>query len=150
MRDAGWHALRRLRGTRPPGNTETGVSPGRACLWDLAGRTSWPEAVLRDLRLLLPAREARIAATVVASLDDRGYLTEACSVLAGLAGCDLACAERVIRTLRETGPAGIAARDLRDCLLLQALPIAGQALGNKETIEWPPRSDLSPASARPD
>lgn len=115
---------------RPSGNTETGVSPGRAGLANLPGRTSWPETVLRDLRLLLPAREAKIAATVVASLDDHGYLTDDASVLAHVAGSDVTSVERVIRTLRESAPAGVGARDLRDCLLLQIDRLAAEGVTN--------------------
>jgi RNA polymerase sigma-54 factor len=80
---------------------------------------AWAETLLRDLMLVLPARDARIAAVVVASLDDRGYLTEGLSELARMAGTDITQAERVVTALRETGPPGVGARDLRDCLLLQ-------------------------------
>ncbi|HEY3956347.1 MAG TPA: hypothetical protein VGM53_23505 [Streptosporangiaceae bacterium] len=121
--DCGWQ-------TRRAGNTETCLSPGGTSAGDLASRTSWPEIVLRDLRLLLPACDAGIAAAVVASLDDRGYLTENASVLAGVGRSDVASVERVIRTLRETGPAGIAARDLRDCLLLQMDRLAADGVTN--------------------
>ena len=115
---------------RQPGDTETCLSPGGTSAGNLASRTSWPEIVLRDLRLLLPARDAGIAAAVVASLDDRGYLTEGACVLAGVAGSDVTSVERVIRTLRETGPAGIGARDLRDCLLLQMDRLAAEGVTN--------------------
>jgi DNA-directed RNA polymerase specialized sigma54-like protein len=97
---------------RRAGHTETGRSPEGAGVRNLATRTSWPEIVLTDLRLLLPARDATIAAAVVASLDDRGYLTEAASAVAAVAGADVTSVERAVRTLRETGPAGVGARDL--------------------------------------
>ena len=80
---------------------------------------AWADALLRDLMLILPARDARIAAVVVASLDDRGYLAEGLPELARLAGTGIAQVERVVTTLRETGPPGVGARDLRDCLLIQ-------------------------------
>ena len=80
---------------------------------------AWADALLADLRLALPAREANIAAVVVASLDDHGYLTEEIPELARMAGTDAAQAERVVATLRETAPPGVGARDLRDCLLIQ-------------------------------
>jgi RNA polymerase sigma-54 factor len=82
-------------------------------------RVSWAEAVLRDLRLMVAGRDTGIAAAVVASLDERGYLTEDASELALTARADLTAVERVVRILRETGPPGVGARDLRDCLLLQ-------------------------------
>jgi RNA polymerase sigma-54 factor len=52
-------------------------------------------------------------------LDDRGYLTEEPPQLAQLAGTDVAQVKRVVAMLRETGPPGVGAHDLRDCLLLQ-------------------------------
>lgn len=82
-------------------------------------RVSWAECLLRDLRLMVDRRDTGIAAVVVASLDDRGYLTEDMRELARAARADVTAVERVVRTLRETGPPGVGARDLRDCLLLQ-------------------------------
>jgi RNA polymerase sigma-54 factor len=82
-------------------------------------RTSWAEAVLRDLRLMVATDDTGIAASVVASLDERGYLTEDVPELARIAGAEVTAVERVVRMLREIGPPGIGARDLRDCLLLQ-------------------------------
>lgn len=89
-------------------------------------RVTWPEGVLRDLRLVLSGRHADVAAIVVGSLDDRGYLTEDAPELARLARSDPATIEHVIRTLRETGPPGVGARDLRDCLLLQIDRLAAE------------------------
>ena len=101
--------------------------PARSQLRDPAGplgpgpvaTLSWAEAVLRDLRLVVSGRDTGVAAAVVASLDERGYLTEALADLALTARADVAAVERVVRVLRETGPPGVGARDLRDCLLLQ-------------------------------
>ncbi len=75
--------------------------------------------LLAELRLALPASEHSIAEAVVASLDDRGYLTAAPAAVAGWLGVDLGRVERVLAELRSIGPAGIGARDLRECLLLQ-------------------------------
>ena len=80
---------------------------------------AWADALLADLRLALPACDAQIAAVLVASLDDRGYLTEEIPELARMAGINAAQVERVVATLREIGPPGIGAHDLRDCLLIQ-------------------------------
>jgi len=97
-----------------------GADPGRARRPpEPVARTSWAEAVLRDLRLTLAAGDAAIAAHVVASLDERGYLTEGVPELARISGGEATVVERVVRALREVGPPGVGARDLRDCLLLQ-------------------------------
>jgi RNA polymerase sigma-54 factor len=89
---------------------------------------AWADALLADLRLALPVRHAKIAAVVVASLDDRGYLTEDIPELARMAGTDPAQVEHVVATLRETGPTGVGARDLRDCLLIQIDRRAAQGI----------------------
>jgi RNA polymerase sigma-54 factor len=85
----------------------------------LAERTSDAAGLLAELRLALSGTEHSIAETVVASLDDRGYLTAAPDVIASWLSVDSTRVERVLAELRTTGPAGIAARDLRECLLLQ-------------------------------
>ena len=89
---------------------------------------AWADALLSDLRLALPARHAKIAAVVVASLDDRGYLTEDVPELSRMAGTDPVQTEHVVATLREIGPPGIGARDLRDCLLIQIDRQAAQGI----------------------
>jgi RNA polymerase sigma-54 factor len=84
-----------------------------------AACTSWQETLLRDLRLMVARDDAGVAALVVASLDERGYLVDDLPELAQTAGVQVAAVERVVRVLRASGPPGIGARDLRHCLLLQ-------------------------------
>jgi RNA polymerase sigma-54 factor len=85
----------------------------------LAEQVSEASRLLADLRLALPASEHQIAETLVGSLDDRGYLTAPTDAIAGWLGVKPAHVERVLAELRQTGPAGTGARDLRECLLLQ-------------------------------
>jgi RNA polymerase sigma-54 factor len=99
----------------PSGLDPCGVTQGAGPV----ARTSWAEAVLRDLRLMVATGDTGIAASVVASLDERGYLTEDVPELARVTGATVTAVERVVRILREIGPPGIGACDLRDCLLLQ-------------------------------
>jgi len=101
----------RLPGLRDQHDPSSGEGP--------AASVAWAEALLADLRLVLPARYAGIAAVVVASLDDRGYLTEEVAELARMTGADVAETGHVVATLRDTGPPGVGARDVRDCLLIQ-------------------------------
>jgi RNA polymerase sigma-54 factor len=110
----------RVPGSRDARDPSSGAGP-------VVGVT-WADALLTDLRLALPARYAKIAALVVASLDDRGYLTEEIPDLARMADTDAALAEHVVATLRETGPPGVGARDLRDCLLIQIDRRAAQGI----------------------
>ncbi len=84
-----------------------------------AAPETWTDVLLRDLRLALPDRDAAVAVVVVASLDERGYLTGELSELARAARTDTATVTHVLRTLQECGPPGVGARDLRECLLLQ-------------------------------
>ena len=95
-----------------------------------AARISWQETLLRDLRLVVAREDTGVAASVVASLDERGYLADALPDLARAAGVQVAAVERVVRILRETGPPGIGARDLRHCLLLQLDRLAAAGSGH--------------------
>lgn len=92
----------------------------------LAERISDAARLLAELRLALPASEHTVAETVIACLDDRGYLTAAPDAIAGWLGVDPARVEHVLAELRSTGPAGIGARDLRECLLLQLDRLDGE------------------------
>jgi RNA polymerase sigma-54 factor len=64
--------------------------------------------------------EARqIGEFILGSLDERGYL--ACSTLdiAEVMGVDIEEVERVLRVVQSFDPPGVAARDLRECLIIQ-------------------------------
>ena len=60
-----------------------------------------------------------IADFIIGSLDARGYLTASSEELAGMAGTSVSRVEEILREVRTFDPAGVAARDLRECLLLQ-------------------------------
>jgi len=75
----------------------------------------------------LVADERSFAALVVGNLDDRGYLTmegvplaEVVPRLAAEAEIDAEDAEEVLQVIQNFDPIGVAARDLRECLLVQA------------------------------
>jgi RNA polymerase sigma-54 factor len=88
--------------------------------------TSFHELVLNQLGMLeLDERTYKIAEQIVGSLDDDGYLRRELTSIAD----DLAFRqslvvtekeiEKIIQQIQQFDPAGIAARDLRECLLLQ-------------------------------
>lgn len=88
--------------------------------------TSFHELVLNQLGMLeLDERSYKIAEQIVGSLDDDGYLRRELSSIAD----DLAFRqsliveekeiEAIILQIQQFDPAGIAARDLKECLLLQ-------------------------------
>ena len=84
------------------------------------------EATLQD-RLLEQLRDVvqddphwvRICTEVLGNLDDAGYLQAGDDDIARGAGVSLAEAQRAVAIVQSLEPAGIGARDLRECLLLQ-------------------------------
>ena len=63
--------------------------------------------------------ERRIGSYIIASLDHNGYLGEDVSKIANSLMVEFDQVERVLILLQGFDPAGIAARDLRECLLIQ-------------------------------
>jgi RNA polymerase sigma-54 factor len=71
--------------------------------------------------------ERRLAALILGNLDDRGYLTidgltpdEVLPKLAAEAEVELEDAVEILKVIQTFDPIGVAARDLRECLLVQA------------------------------
>jgi RNA polymerase sigma-54 factor len=91
--------------------------------------------LLAELRLTLPASEHAIAETVIASLDERGYLTAAPHRIADWLEVEPARVEHVLVELQCTGPPGIGARDLRECLLLQLQRLDGDYALVRATVD---------------
>jgi RNA polymerase sigma-54 factor len=77
------------------------------------------ETLLAELRLLLDTRDAPIAEYVVGNLDEHGFCDLDAVDIAGALGVEPERVTRVFEALCEVGPAGIGARDVRDCLLQQ-------------------------------
>ena len=67
----------------------------------------------------LKGDEARIARAIAGSIDIRGYLDADLEELADLVGVTVETVEGVLDIFQQMAPAGIGARDLRECLLLQ-------------------------------
>ncbi len=60
-----------------------------------------------------------LAALIIGTLDENGYLTEPLDALAASARVSLDSLETALRLVHGFDPIGVAARDLRECLLLQ-------------------------------
>jgi RNA polymerase sigma-54 factor len=102
-----------------------------------------------QLRMLnLSEEEHNVVAFLIGNLDDRGYLSiESEAAVAEQVGCEPALVSRAIGLLQACDPAGVAARDLRECLLIQAnrrygehaLPtrIISQCLSELENKNYP-------------
>jgi len=73
-----------------------------------------------QIRMLdLEEADRSIAIQIVGNLDGNGYLCSSYEELAETCSCSNDDVERVIRQVRNLDPPGIAARDLRECLLVQ-------------------------------
>lgn len=85
-----------------------------------ASATSLQQRLSMQLSMLtLPRGVARIAYYIINTLDDNGYLTQPCSEISAhlqVTEPEVLIALGVVQNLE---PAGIGARDLRECLLLQ-------------------------------
>ncbi len=71
----------------------------------------------------------KVAEGVIANLDEDGYLRVPVQEIALLFNVDVAMVEEAIRLVQSFDPPGVAARDLKECLLLQV-----EYLGLKGTI----------------
>jgi RNA polymerase sigma-54 factor len=85
----------------------------------LASSTTLVEHLLSQARLSLSPQDLSIAAYLVENLDSHGLLRCGLDEAASLFGTDRDRVARVISALQELEPVGIAARDTRECLLIQ-------------------------------
>ncbi len=67
----------------------------------------------------LTEQEKEIGYFVIGNLNRDGFLVVTEAEIAEGTGCDAELARRLIRAVQEMDPAGVGARDLKDCLLLQ-------------------------------
>jgi len=72
-----------------------------------------------------------IASQIVGNLDLNGYLSAGLAEIAELCQRSVEDVERVLKIIQSLDPVGIAARDLRECLLIQL-----EHLGQYETLAW--------------
>ena len=83
-------------------------------------RTTLAESLLEQLHFLnLPKESMRIAEFLVGSLDDRGWVMTPMDEIVDSLGVPLDEIEKVLRVVQALEPAGVGARDLRECLLIQ-------------------------------
>ncbi len=67
----------------------------------------------------LSEKDREIAVLIIGNLDRDGYLKASTEEIAQDAGVDTEQVERVLKRVQEFDPVGVAARDLRECLLIQ-------------------------------
>ena len=106
---------------------EDGVPPysGEELLENTAEAASaLHDLFLQSAAMKLPAAEQRMMTYLILSLDERGFLTESAETVAQTLGILPADVGRGIRLLQSMEPAGVGARDLRECLRLQLLRVS--------------------------
>lgn len=91
----------------------------------------------------IPPALVEAAELIIGNLNDEGYLATPLGTLAQTSEVSEANLEAALRWVQALDPAGIAARDLRECLLLQL-----ERLGRKEEIEYVVVRDHLEALAR--
>jgi len=79
-----------------------------------------PDLLRQQLSLLVMPPEVRDAAdTVIGNLDDNGYLVAAIDEIATYGNHTLDDTEKALEEIQTLEPAGVGARDVRECLMLQ-------------------------------
>ena len=105
---------------------------GTASSWDnlTAVKSSLTDYLVWQLRLSrLKDEERHIGEQIIGNLDQNGYLMATLEEIAALEKVEPAFVEEVLKKVQEFDPPGIAARDLRECLLIQA-----RLLGNVKPL----------------
>ena len=94
-----------------------------ASSWDnlLTKKPSLTDHLMWQLRLSrFTELEMRIGEQIIGNLDQNGYLMATLSEIAAQEAIDETIVEDVLKKIQEFDPPGVAARDLKECLLLQA------------------------------
>jgi RNA polymerase sigma-54 factor len=97
--------------------------------WDnlLVGKSSLTDHLMWQLRLSrFTPDERRVGEQIIGNLDHNGYLAATLEEIAAQEKVEPAFCEEVLKKIQEFDPPGIAARDLKECLLIQAR-ILGEA-----------------------
>lgn len=76
--------------------------------------------ILADARTILDENEHPVAEYIVESLDERGFLTMSIEDIAAALDRPVEVVLAVLEVIQDVAPIGVGARDLKECLLLQA------------------------------
>ena len=82
----------------------------------------------------LSEEEKQIGVLIIGNLDDDGYLRIPLQDVTRSAEADLRIVHRVLSKIQEFDPVGVGARDLSECLLLQAKSMALESTIVEEMI----------------
>ncbi len=120
-----WEEYAQNYTSAPPTNHYSGMRRGGEDFptleQTLSTSESLTENLLSQLRLEeLEEEQEYIGALIIGNLDEAGRLTAQLEEIADDAGASVAEVEEVLHIIQGFEPVGIAARDLRECLLIQA------------------------------
>lgn len=90
---------------------------------------------LADAATMLPEDEIRIAAFLIVHINERGILDTTLAETALACECDETTALTVLRAVQNVVPVGVAARDYRECFLLQLRALREGGMEIPETVE---------------
>jgi RNA polymerase sigma-54 factor len=95
-------------------------------------RGTLADSLLEQLHFLnLPKPQMEIAEFLVGSIDDSGWLATSLDDIAEALGRPVDQVEKVLQVIQALEPAGVGARNLRECLLIQL-----EARTEKDTLSW--------------
>ncbi len=95
-------------------------------------RGTLAESLMEQLHFLnLPVEHMTIAEFLVGSIDDSGWLATSIEDIAEAIGRPVEDVEKVLLVVQALEPAGVGARSLRECLLIQL-----EARGERDTLPW--------------
>jgi len=116
--DQEWRDQQALPGAGRPSAEE---EERRQFMFDsLVAATSLQEKLIEQMRdSELPAEDYPVAEMIIGNIDDYGYLKASVDEMAGSTGLPPERIERALKVLQSFDPPGVAARDLRECLMLQ-------------------------------
>jgi len=86
----------------------------------LAGAETLADHLLAQAGAALSGEDLLIAAHIIDAIDESGYLAQPCLDFAERLGAPLGQVERVLGVIQSFDPTGVGARDLAECLALQA------------------------------
>ncbi len=96
----------------------------------IAGQINLAEQLLHEVGTQISEADMVIARYLVGYLDDRGFLDCDPQLVAFTLNVTIEQVERVIRALQQAGPVGAAARNVKECLLLQLERLADAGFRN--------------------
>lgn len=118
--DASWREYFRMAGSSHSRPTAEEEDRRQHMLDSLVREESLQARLLTQIDLAdLDTKDRDVAIMLVGSLNDDGYLNVTLGELAETTGLDIETLERLLRVVQDLDPAGVGARDLRECLGIQ-------------------------------